>query len=108
MGISLRRDLHDEYDLAPSNITKLKKSCQASHESSSIYVYLRVMLAGHYCQGDEMPELYFLRHGAHYGALGALLNHKLRFTDKMAERCERAAVNVETLMNSTHGRAGDS
>ena len=47
-----------------------------------------------------MPELYFLRHGAHYGALGALLNHKLRFTDKMAEMASKAAGNVETLMKS--------
>ena len=58
------------------------------------------MLAGYYCQGDEMPQLYFLRHGAHYGALGALLNHKLRFTDKMAEMASKAAGNVETLMKS--------
>ena len=57
------------------------------------------MLAGHYCQGDEMPQLYFLRHGAHYGALGALLNHKLRFTDKMAARCERAAEHRQELVD---------
>ena len=67
------------------------------------------MLAGYYCQDDEMPELYFLRHGAHYGALGALLNHKLRFTDKMAEMASKAAGNVETLMNSAdNGKAAES
>ena len=56
-----------------------------------------------------MPELYFLRHGAHYGALGALLNHKLRFTDKMAEMASKAAGNVETLVNSADdGKAAES
>ena len=45
----------------------------------------------------KIPHVFFLRHGAHYGALGALLNHHLRFTDKMAEMALKSAEHLEEL-----------
>ena len=42
-----------------------------------------------------MRPLYFLKHGAHYGALGCLLNFKMKFTDKMTELSEKASENLK-------------
>ena len=46
----------------------------------------------------DIPRIYFLKHGAHYGALGAFLNGKLKITEKMGEMQAKAAQLGERLM----------
>ena len=58
--------------------------------NTSVYdIFLVVCAFLYFLLQYDAPSLHFLQHGAHYGALGAFLNGKLNFQDKVAETAKK-------------------